>query len=581
MKKIIWKLSLYSSRPAIAASIAISAIVMAFIFNYIQSQLWWGFISTDLLIIGTIDAVLICFVLIPAFIYLITRITKLEDERKSSSKILNTERRYRLIAENVNDVVWIYDTASNRFSYVSPSAQKQSGYTAEELLGMGLADILTPDSFSVVQEILIRRMLPVLTDDRPDNYVLELRHRHKDGYEQWIEVNAHFIQNSDTGSAEILGVSRDINERKRVSNALKESEEKFSRVFHDMPMILLINCVETGKIFDVNECMLELSGYSREELIGRNSSEIGWFKEEDRQSIYEEINKNGLVNNKELNFFTKQGTVLVGEYFARLITIAGKPYLLSIIRDITEKKKIDEELIRAKEKAVHGEKIKSDFLTQMSHEIRTPVSSVLSLTNLLYEELRDKVTEDMTDVLGMITDSGKRIIRTIDMILNMSEILSDTYEYKPRSISLHKVISPIVSEYRTAAEAKGLSLNVKNTIDFGLVTADEYSLSQIIIQLVDNAVKFTERGGVSVTIAKKDSDAFITISDTGCGISKDYLNNLFEPFSQETQGYTRKYDGNGLGLALVRRFCDLNNISLEVESEKNNGSRFILKIPVN
>lgn len=249
----------------------------------------------------------------------------------------------------------------------------------------------------------------------------------------------------------------------------------------------------------------------------------------------------------------------------------------SLKADIIKRREIEKELNKAIEKVEKSEKIKSEFLAQMSHEIRTPVNTILSFTSLIKEELSPYADEDLKYGFSGISSASKRLIRTIDLILNMSDIQLGTHEYLPKEIDICiDVIEKLIVEYRQIVQEKNLKLNIKKSGPDLKVLGDSYSINQIFANLMDNAIKYTNTKG-SITIEcgrNKNEDLYVSVIDTGVGISEEYLPKLFEQFSQEDKGYTRKFEGNGLGLALVKKYCELNNAEIMVESKKNIGTKF-------
>ena len=240
-----------------------------------------------------------------------------------------------------------------------------------------------------------------------------------------------------------------------------------------------------------------------------------------------------------------------------------------------EIRKTNEELIKAKEKAERSDRIKSEFLAQMSHEIRTPINIIINFLQMLKEETEEKIGNDTEEYFDVINSASLRIARTMDLMLNISEINVGTYKPVFISFDINNMVEKINREFKLIAKQKNINFSVIKHCDEAIINADEYSIYQIMNNLVDNAIKFTERGNVEIVVEKDSQDKIsLTVSDTGIGMSEEYLSNLFSPFSQEVQGYTKKYDGTGLGLALVRKYCELNNVRIDVKSKKGVGSTF-------
>jgi signal transduction histidine kinase len=254
----------------------------------------------------------------------------------------------------------------------------------------------------------------------------------------------------------------------------------------------------------------------------------------------------------------------------------GKPvYLAGFTIDITENKKMLDEILRAKEVAEKANQLKSEFLAQMSHEIRSPINTIVNFNTLIEEELRDKKSEEMDVCFSGIDSATKRVTRTIDLILNMSEIHLGTYEISNREINLSQILNNLVKEYKKLAAGKNLELVLKIETKNTLLKTDDYAVNQIFANLIDNAIKYTERGFVKVKVGENNKGLLIVeVIDTGKGISKEYLPRLFEPFTQEEQGYSRKYEGSGLGLSLIKNYCKLINAEISVDSEKGSGTVF-------
>lgn len=250
--------------------------------------------------------------------------------------------------------------------------------------------------------------------------------------------------------------------------------------------------------------------------------------------------------------------------------------IYAIYQDITEQINHENELLESKKHAENADKLKSVFLAQMSHEIRTPINAMVSLASLLKDDLSEHVDEDHKLSLELINKSGGRIIRTVDLLLNLSELQTGTYQTIKKRFDLYTdVLSNLMVEYKKVATEKNINFAITlETTDTSLF-ADSHTANQIFDQLIDNAIKYTNSGSIEIKALRNSiNNLVIEIIDTGIGIDENYIPNLFEPFSQEEMGYSRKYEGNGIGLTLVKNYCTLNNATIEVESKKDSGSTF-------
>ena len=242
-----------------------------------------------------------------------------------------------------------------------------------------------------------------------------------------------------------------------------------------------------------------------------------------------------------------------------------------------ELEKSERELLIAKEKAERSDMLKSEFLAQMSHEIRTPINSILNFSNLLKIEMDDKVSEELREGFSIIESGSKRLIRTVDSILNMSQIQTNSFEIFPTDIDIKQILYNLKREFESFALQKNLELKFINNSSRNKLYGDEYTITQLFANLIDNSIKYTQSGFISVELSSDENDNIIVkVKDSGVGMSEEFQKTLFEPFSQEETGYTRKFEGNGLGLALVKKYCELNNADISLTSEKGKGTIFTI-----
>jgi len=367
-------------------------------------------------------------------------------------------------------------------------------------------------------------------------------------------------------------------ERKNAVDELKASEERF-RGLYENATIGMYQTSPDGKYLIANPAFISMLEYnSHEELLQAKNKNLIYYRNEDRELFYKILKDENLVHGFESEWITATGKIIWVRESATAYTDkdGNLLYFEGTAEDVTEQKTNEIELVSAKERAEKSDKLKSEFLAQMSHEIRTPINAMMNFAELLKEDIKSNNTEYIEEEFAGIKSSGKRIIRTIDLILNMSEIQTDTFEPIFKQINLYSdVLKKIMREFKTLADSKNLELNINDPSEDSIVLADEYSVSQIFANLIDNAIKYTAKGKIDVYLKKNEKgECLVEVTDTGIGISQEFIPKLFNAFVQEHQGYTRRFEGNGLGLALVKKYCDINKASIEVESEKDKGTKF-------
>ncbi|MDP3581180.1 MAG: HAMP domain-containing sensor histidine kinase, partial [Ignavibacteria bacterium] len=242
----------------------------------------------------------------------------------------------------------------------------------------------------------------------------------------------------------------------------------------------------------------------------------------------------------------------------------------------SELEKRNIELLAAKEQAEESDKLKSEFLNQMSHEIRSPLRDVLSTANSYRDDLAELIKPDFIDYFG-IDSTGHRLIRSVDLILNVTEMQAGTYEPSFTEFDLVKdIIKKISNDNINLIEDKGLKFNFFSSLSDAMIVGDQYSIYQIFVNLIDNSIRYTNKGYISINVSKDEQKIIVSIDDTGIGISEEFLKIMYHPLMHAERGNSGRYVGNGLGLSLIQTYCDLNRIALTVESKKDVGTRFTL-----
>ncbi|MBI5648794.1 MAG: PAS domain S-box protein [Ignavibacteriae bacterium] len=335
-----------------------------------------------------------------------------------------------------------------------------------------------------------------------------------------------------------------------------------------------------GAIEYVNPHFQRITGYSAAEVLGQNPRVLksGYTSDEQYKVLWEQISQGevwrGEFHNRRKN----------GELYWESATISPIRdsdgiirHFIAVKEDNTDKKRWELELIAAKERAERSDRLKDAFIMNISHEVRTPLNVILGYTELLGMEVGPVLAADQAEYFQHIVRAGKRLQRTIENILYIAtlEVGEPIFERQP--VDLISELFTLVTDMRLLALEKQLILEFQNDIDTAWILADPITLRDALANVIDNAIKFTDEGGVVVQAFREDGAICISVKDTGIGISEEYAQSLFSTFSQEEVGTTRRFEGLGLGMALTKKYLDINGATIRVESVKSVGTTFWIR----
>jgi len=345
----------------------------------------------------------------------------------------------------------------------------------------------------------------------------------------------------------------------------------YRQIFENAHDAILIFEPATETVLNVNHRACEIYGFSREEFLGMSLLSISIAPDRGRQQVAETIQK-GVYHNFESRQNRKDGSEMLLETNASLINYEGRPAILSINRDVTERRRA-EEMRLAKEAAERADRAKSQFLANMSHEIRTPMAGILGLSDLL---LRTDLTEAQRQYCQLIQSSTGSLLEVIDDILDFSKVEADRLSLESIAFPLCSTLAEAVELLRLRAQAKGIALELSCGDDLPeWCVGDPARLRQVVLNLVGNAVKFTAEGRVEVrTERDADGRVRITVRDTGVGIPDELRDRLFVPFSQADSSTARRFGGSGLGLAISKRIVEMMGGEIGFVSRPGEGTTF-------
>lgn len=504
-------------------------------------------------------------------------------QKISELHLKESRERLKTIYTNTNIGIVLTDN-KGIIEYSNPAFSRILKYSREELTGKSISELTHPDDYQNEVERIER-----LREGESDTVILEKRFLTKEKNEVWARSNITCSRNEDNSIKHLTGIVEDITDRKLTEIKLKQinlMKDILSNSIMNSPLGMILWEVEHNntKIIDWNIASEKMFGWKKNEVINKNFfdliTKIPGFTSEPVQGVLEKNENYPSCYLTETK--TKDGRRINVNLHntAMYDTDSHVIRIMSLVQDVTEQKRIEKELIKAKDEAEKADKLKSEFLAQMSHEIRTPINAMLSFTSLIKEDVREYNIPDMDQSFDIIHSAGNRIIRTTDLLINMAEIQTNTHDFNPHVVDIKDdILFNLYPAFKPHAKQKGIDLLFNYYADKTKVYVDEYMLRKVFDNLIDNGIKFTNKGSVEVTVENpSDEKLKIVVKDTGIGISEDYMKNLFRPFSQEESGYTRKFEGNGLGLALVKHYCDMNKAEIKIESEKGKGSSFIIEL---
>ena len=366
--------------------------------------------------------------------------------------------------------------------------------------------------------------------------------------------------------------------RMRMQLQLVESEQKFRMLFENATLGIY-RTTPQGKVILANPAIIGMLGYdSFEDLPREDIAGKIYADPKDREVFNSIMAAEEVITGFRTKFKRKNGEEFYVQLRARTVQNEnGKvDYYEGVVEDETSQVEAENSLREAKEKAEAADKLKTEFIAQMSHEVGTPLNILLSYSDILKDEISQIASDDYSEYFKAMNSAGRRIERTMKLILNFSQANTGNYEVNYTQFDLvREILDHLKSEYELQAKEKNLKFELTTDVEKALVKADQYSVQQIFANLVDNAIKYTEEGFVKILVSDHDSGKLkVDIMDSGIGIADEFSEKIWEPFSQEFQGYTRQYDGNGLGLSLVRKYCQFNKAEISYTTKKDNGTTF-------
>ena len=506
----------------------------------------------------------------------VVTVVDITERKRAEEKLRESEQLFRSIFENAQIGISIFGIASQAH-LTNRAMQEILSYSEKELRGLEQWDrIVHPD-----QRIASAKRYAAMIEGKRDADEYENRFIRRDG--RIVTCNGRFqlLRDAEGQPQYLVALTEDVTERKRAQEALQESEKLFRSIFENAPVgIGLYNVTKSQYL--TNRALHEMLCCTHEDL----SSVEKWDKivhPDDRTrgaKRYAELLEGKRDHDEwEQRFIRRDGfTVTADGSFSVIRDTAGRPqYLLNMTKDISDRKQAEADLLAAKEQAVAATEAKSEFLANMSHEIRTPMNAILGLTHLA---LKTELTSKQRDYLTKTKVAAQALLGIINDVLDFSKIEAGKLEVENTEFRLEQVLEDLTSVVGQKVHDKNLEFLIATPNDLPQnFIGDPLRLGQILINLVNNAVKFTDRGEVVVTVVPEEQLAGrlkvrFSVRDTGIGMTPQQAARLFQAFSQADTSITRKYGGTGLGLSISKRLVEVMGGEIWVESTYGMGSTF-------
>ena len=502
--------------------------------------------------------------------------TQNEDLLITKEKAINNERQLKQLIDRAPDAIHLQ--VEDKIVYANKTfLSLLEVQHVNDVLNKHLSDFIEPDD--------AREISRKLQDMRTNQSSQLLRIRYRTLSNKPVDVELTSVQIEYNGKPAELVFSRDISEEKKHLLELELKNRFINTILDRLPIGLALNRFNEGDATYMNDKFVEIYGWPREELINIESFFRKVYPDERyREKVMQMIQADIATGNPELMHW-ENITVTQKSGEKRIVNAVNIPIqeqntMISTVIDVTELKRTEANLLASKEKAEESDRLKSAFLNNISHEFRTPLNGILGFVEML-------VMPNISDskrkkYVSIIRESSNQLINLVTDTVEVSHIQTGTTEVKHRNLYIPEVIEEVHKTYKPFIEKKGLELIEKIALseqDLN-ITSDRHKVFRIMQHLLDNAVKFTEKGSIRFMVERMDKFLKIKITDTGIGISPDVKASVFDVFRQSELGYSRSFGGNGIGLFIVKSYVDLLNGEISLESKPLMGTTFTVKLPV-
>jgi two-component system, sensor histidine kinase and response regulator len=477
--------------------------------------------------------------------------------------------QYRQVFEASPRPIWVYDESTLQFLAVNDAAVRDYGYSRGEFLAMTLKDIRPEEELPKLLETLSRV---------PSRLTLagQFRHHTKDGTVIDVDIVSQPVRFA--GRSARLVIITDITASKRAEESARRFSQRYQELFEGIP--LGGYRTTAASVFeDVNPAFARILGYPDRDTLRRVRMIDIYVDPTDRARLIELLDRQGVAGGFETAMRRFDGSLMRASVSARVVRADSGEIVgyEGIVEDISDRKRAEGALKEALRKSEQSDQLKSSFLANMSHEIRTPLNVILGYNEIIREAVAPQ-DPSLGEMIDAIQRASERLLGTVHGVLDLAKLQSGSLDCRPMPLELTAVIAELVRRFEPRARVKGLSLTSSIEVEGAVVLFDEYCLSTALHNLLDNAIKFTTAGEVSLRLYRGDGEELLLeIRDTGIGIAETYLPRLFEHFTQEDSGDARSFEGTGVGLAVTKGLLEHNRAQVSMQTAKGKGTTFRIR----
>ena len=493
--------------------------------------------------------------------------------KKAEESLRNSEEKFRNLFEKSRDAICL-TTRSGIVLDINQSGLVLFGYSREEMIGM--------DARELYYNSFTRKNFQKKIEQKGSLIEYEALMKKSSGAPMTCLLTSTVRRAADQSIVGYQSIIRDITRRKLAEKAIQESEALYRGLVETSPDAILLTDLET-RILVANQEAVNMHGSaSPEDLVGKMAKEFIAQKEHDRlnRRIRQTLSK-GSLKDEEYTFIKRDKSTLVGSTSASVVVDAdGQPYaLIVVIRDVTQRRRNEEEIRRKNEELTEALSIKTQFLSMMSHELRTPLTLILGYAEMILKGRLGHVSEDLSRPLQVIYRRARGLHRLIEDLLQISSLDRGSLKIQIQPMSIEKHLNEIIADFMNMDFGKPLSMKCEG--DVFSVLADHTRFHQIIENLVNNAIKYSFESVDLVFSTKiRQNKGVISVIDNGMGITGEHLSHIFDRFYQADQDTSKYYGGAGLGLSISKELVELMNGEISVKSEPGKGSTFTVSFPL-